>query len=147
MSVLLEGEQNKFLPCLGSEQHAAPCTPHTFHFSPSPDTHAWGTAPGEGAAPIRCAADPHLEVLKLPNPNKGLLHEAGGACLGSTRPVHTARKAGSKAIKCVTIEAHEPGGASLDVNAAPAPTEGTASIELAGGAVQATTAKPEALEP
>jgi len=32
--VLLEGEQNKILPCVGSEQHAAPCTPHAFPFSP-----------------------------------------------------------------------------------------------------------------
>ncbi len=145
--VLLKGEQNKFLPCLGSEQHAAPYTPHIFHFSPLPDTCAQGAAPSEGAASIRCTADPHLEVLKPPNPNEGPLHEAGGACLGSTGPVHTAGKAGSKAIECATVEVHEPGGALLDVNTASAPTEGTASIELAGRTVQATTAKPEALEP
>jgi hypothetical protein len=35
----------------------------------------------------------------------------------------------------------------LDAKAAPAPTEGTASIELAGETEEATTAKPEALEP
>ena len=141
MSILLKGEQNKFLPCLGSEQHATPCTPHTFHFLLLPDTRAWGTASGEGAAPIQYTTDPHLKVLKLPDPNEGPLHEAEGACLGSTG------MAGLKAIECVTVEAHEPEGAFLDANAAPAPTKGTASIKLAGRAVQATTAKPEALEP
>ena len=51
------------------------------------------------------------------------------------------------AIKCVVIEAHELGGMSLDVNGTLAPTKGTASIELAGRAEGATTAKPEVLEP
>jgi|SRR6266851_6361759 len=51
------------------------------------------------------------------------------------------------AVECVVVEAHEPGGTSLDANGALAPTEGTASIELAGRAEGATTAKPEALEP
>ena len=41
----------------------------------------------------------------------------------------------------------EPKLASLEANAVPAPTESTASVELAGGAEEATTAKPEALEP
>jgi hypothetical protein len=50
VSVLLEGEQNKFLPGEGSKQHAAPCTPYPFLFSPSLDTCACGTAPGKGAA-------------------------------------------------------------------------------------------------
>jgi len=53
----------------------------------------------------------------------------------------------AKAIESMVVEAHEPGGASLDANGAPAPTEGTASVELAGRAEGATTAKPEALEP
>ena len=47
-SVLLKGEQNLILPCEGSEQHAAPCTPHPFTFSPSSDTCVCSTAPGEG---------------------------------------------------------------------------------------------------
>ncbi len=34
----------------------------------------------------------------------------------------------------------------MNANPAPAPTEGTASIELAGRAVEATTAEPKALE-
>ena len=68
-------------------------------------------------------------------------------CLGSIGPVHAAGKVGLKAIECATVEAHKPRGASLDINAAPAPTKGTASIKLAGGAVQATTIKPEVLEP
>jgi len=35
----------------------------------------------------------------------------------------------------------------LDVKATPTPTKSTTSIELAGRAVEATTAKPEVLEP
>jgi len=54
---------------------------------------------------------------------------------------------GMMAIKCVVIEAHELGGMSLDVNGTLAPTKGTASVELAGRAERATTAKPEVLEP
>jgi len=61
-SVLLEGEHNLTLPCIGSEQHAPPCTPHSFPFSPLLNTHAHSTAPGEGTASIRHAADPHLKV-------------------------------------------------------------------------------------
>ncbi len=37
-------------------------------------------------------------------------------------------------------------GASLDTNAAPAPTKGTASIKLIGVAEKAATTEPEALE-
>jgi len=85
--------------------------------------------------------------LKLPDPNEGLLHEAGGACLGSTGPVHAAEKAGAEAIERAVIDTDEPGGASLDANAAPAATKGTASVELIGVAKKAAAAKPEALEP
>jgi hypothetical protein len=46
----------------------------------------------------------------------------------------------------VAVDAHEPGGASLDANAAPAPTEGTASVKLIGVAEKAAAAEPEALE-
>jgi len=35
----------------------------------------------------------------------------------------------------------------LDANTAPASTEGTTSIELAGGAAEATTTQPEVLDP
>jgi hypothetical protein len=55
-SVLLEGEQNKRLPCLGCEQYAAPCAPQPFPISPSPplplppETTTRGIAPGKGAA-------------------------------------------------------------------------------------------------
>jgi hypothetical protein len=52
-----------------------------------------------------------------------------------------------EAVERAVIDAHKPGGASLDAKAAPCSTEGTASIELAGGTEEATTAKPEALEP
>ncbi len=70
-SVLLEGEQNTKLPCLGCEQYAAPCAPQPFSFLPSPllpplsNTRAHSITPGEGAAPVRHAADPRLEALML----------------------------------------------------------------------------------
>jgi len=75
---------------------------------------------------------------------KGPLDEAGGVGLG---PAHVARKAGAKAVKHMIIDVHNPGGASLDAKATPAPTKSTTSIKLAGRAVEATTTKPEALEP
>jgi hypothetical protein len=46
----------------------------------------------------------------------------------------------------VAIDMHEPGGASLDANATPAPTEGTASVKLIGVAEKATATEPKALE-
>jgi hypothetical protein len=128
---------------VGSKQYATPCTPHTFHFSPSLDTCARGTAPGEGAAPVR-AVDPHLEVLKPSGLREDPLEEPGGVGLG---PVHAAGKAGTETIERAVIDAHEPGVASLDANTAPVPTEGTASVELFGVAKNAATAEPEALEP
>ena len=72
------------------------------------------------------------------------LEEPGGVGLG---PAHATRKEGAKVIECVAVEAIEPGGASLDANAAPAPTEGTASVKLIGVAEKAAAAEPEALEP
>ena len=92
-----------------------------------------GIAPGEGAAPVLRATEPHLEALKPPGSCEDPLDKAG--CIG-LRPVHAAGKAGAEAVGCAAIEAIEPKGASLDTNTAPAPTESTA-----------TTAKPEALEP
>jgi len=47
----------------------------------------------------------------------------------------------------MVVDLHKPGGASLDTNTLPAPTEGTASIKLIGVAEKATTTEPEALEP
>ena len=97
--------------------------------------------------PVQCAIEPCLEVLKLPCLCEGPPDEAGGVGRG---PVHAAGNTGTirtKAIKRMVIEAHEPGGTSLDTNGTPAPTKGTASVELAGGAEGTTTAKPEALEP
>jgi hypothetical protein len=145
-SVLLEGEQNKFLPCEGSEQHAAPCTPHPHPFSPLRNACARGIAPGEGAAPVRRAADPHLEALTPPHLCEDPPDEAGGVGLG---PVHAAGKAGAVTLDRVVVDAHGPGGASLDADAdtAPTPTEGTASVKLIGVAEKAATAEPEALEP
>jgi hypothetical protein len=109
-SVLLEGEQNTNLPVVGSEQYVAPCAPHPFSFLPLPllpplsDTCTCGIMPGEGAAPVRCAADPCLKVLKPPDRNETPLEEPGGVLLGY---VHTARKAGAKAIEHVVICYHQ----------------------------------------
>ena len=147
-SVLLEGEQNSVLPCVGCEQYAAPCAPQPFSFSPSSllppslDTRARGIAPGERATSVQRAADPRLEALKPPNQTPP--EEPGGAGLGC---IHAAGKAGAKAVERAVVDAHEAGEAPSDANAAPAPTEGTASVEPASGAVEATTARPEALEP
>jgi hypothetical protein len=117
VSVLLEGEQKMVLPCVGSEQHAAPCTPQHFSLFPVPlllGTHAHEIPHGEGAASIRCATDGcHLEPWKPPN------HAVG--------------------------DTDEPGGVSPAMKAAPAPTESTASIELIGAAERAATAEPEVL--
>jgi hypothetical protein len=54
-ALLLERGQNIFLPCVGSEQYASPCTPQTFSFSPPtfppPDSLARDNlSRGEGAA-------------------------------------------------------------------------------------------------
>ena len=62
--------------------------------------------------------------------------------------MYMARKAGVELSNAwVALEAIEPKGVSLDMNAAPAPTESTTSVELASGAEEATTAKPKALVP
>jgi hypothetical protein len=146
-SVLLKGEQNSELPCVGCELYAAPCAPHPFSFSPSlPSslkTAARSTAPGERDACVQHAA-PCLEVLKPPDRNEPPLEEPGGVPLGL---VYVAEKAGGEASKHVAINAREPGGVSLDANGAPAPTEGITSVEPASGAVVATAARPKALEP
>ena len=47
----------------------------------------------------------------------------------------------------VALEVIKLKGALLDVNATPAPTKSTTSVKLAGRAEEATTAKPEVLEP
>ena len=80
--VLLKGEQNKILPCVGSEQHAAPCTPHPFPFSLSLDTHMHGI----GTAPVQRTIDPHLGVLKQPHLCKDPLEEPGGVGLPQACP-------------------------------------------------------------
>jgi len=82
--------------------------------------------------------------LRSPDLIASPLEEPGGVRPG---PVHAAGKAGVEPIECALVEAHEPGGASLDVNIAPVPTKGIAGVEPASGAVEATTARPEALEP
>jgi len=134
-SVLLEGEQNKILPCVGSEQHAAPCTPHPFPFSPSLNTCAHSIAPGKGATPIQHTIDPHLEVLKPPHLCEDPLEEPGGVGL---RPVHVTGKVGAETLGRMAIDAHEPRGVPLDTNPTPAPTEDTTGIKLIGVAKKAT---------
>jgi len=47
----------------------------------------------------------------------------------------------------MSIEAHQPEGASLDMDTAPASTENATSIKLLSVAKIATTTKPEALNP
>src|SRR6266851_4828792 len=89
-------------------------------------------------------ANPHLKSLRPPSLCKEPLDKQEGVGLG---PVHAAGNAGMGDIECVVVDAHEPGGVSLDMNGTPAPTKGTASIKLAGRAVKATTAQPKALDP
>ena len=46
----------------------------------------------------------------------------------------------------LAIDVHKLEGVSLDMNATPAPTEGTASIKLIGVAKKAAAAEPKVLE-
>jgi hypothetical protein len=143
-SVLLKGEQNIKLPFVRSEQYATPCAPQPLSILSLPllplssDTHTRSIAPGKRVA------DPHFEVPESPGLCKDPPDQPGGVGL---RPIHAAGKAGVEASKCARVDTHKPGGVSLDANPTPAPIEGTASVKLAGGAVKATTAQPEALEP
>jgi len=144
-SVLLEGEQNKILPGVGSEQHAAqPAPQNPFPFSLLLDTCTHGIMPGKGDTPVPHATKPHLKALKLPGLCEDPLDKPGGVLL---RHVYIARKVGAKAVKCVSIEVHKPEGAPLDANPALAPTEDTTSVELIGMAKKAATTEPKALEP
>jgi len=88
--------------------------------------------------------NPHLEVPELPGLCKDPPAELGGVGLG---PVHAAGNVGAGVIEHMVFDAHEPGEASLDTNGTPAPTEGTASVKLAGRAVNATATQPEVLDP
>ena len=102
--------------------------------------------PGKGATSIQRAANPHLETLKLLKWNEPPLEEPGGVGL---RPVHVAEKVHVEPIECAVADMHRPGKALLDANiyGTSASAEGTASVELAGGAIKATTAQPKALDP
>ena len=83
-----------------------------------------GIAPGKGDAPMQRTTEPCLEALKLPSLCEDPPDEAGGVGFG---PVHSAGKAGTETLECAVVEAIELVGTSLDVNTAPAPTEGTES--------------------
>ena len=87
-----------------------------------------GILPGEGTASVH-TAEPCLEVWKSSRSCEDPLEEPEGVGLG---PVHAAGKASAEAVDRVVVDAHEPGGASLDANALPAPTEGTASAKFIG---------------
>ena len=102
--------------------------------------------PGKGAVSIQRTADPHLETLKLLKWNEPPLKEPEGVGLG---PVHVAKKAHTEPIECAVANMRRPGKVLLDANiyGTPAPAEGTASVELAGRAIKATTAQPKALDP
>ena len=103
-----------------------------------------GIVPGDGVAPVQHVADPCLESLRPPSLCKEPPDEPGGVGLG---PIHMAGNVGMGVIECMVVDAHEPGGALLGENGTLAPTKGTTSIKLAGGAVKATTTQPEALDP
>jgi len=143
-SVLLKGEQNIKLPCVGCEQYAAPCVPQPLSILSLPllplssNTHARGIVPGEHVA------DPCFKVPESPSLCEDPPDEPGGVGLG---PIHAAEKVGGEPIKCTPVKASKPGRASLDANGTPAPTEGTTNVELEGRAVKATTAQPEVLDP
>jgi hypothetical protein len=141
--VLLKGEQNINSPYVESEQHAASYALQPFAILPSPpvplppETTMHSITPGKGAASEPCAIELCLKPLRLPSLYKEPPDEPGGVGFG---PVHTAGNVGMGIIKHIVVNTHELGGASLDMNGTPAPTEGTASVKLADGAVKTTTA-------
>jgi hypothetical protein len=63
--------------------------------------------------------------------------------LGSYRG--SGKSARSSGHECASVEAHQPWGASLDANAAPASTKGATSIKLLSVAEMAATVKLQAL--
>ena len=142
VSVLLEGEKNTKLPCLGCKQYAAPYASQNFLLL-SFETVAHGIVPGKCAIPVQLA-DPRLEVPELPSLCEDPLVEPEGVGLG---PIHTARKAGVEPIEGMPNKVHKPGGALLGAITTPVPTKGITSVEPASGAVEATTMRPEVLEP
>ncbi len=60
---------------------------------------------------------------------------------------YTVATTDARVVEPLSIHARERGGAQLVAGTAPALAEGTAGIELVGGAERAITVKPEALEP
>jgi hypothetical protein len=80
-STLFEGEKNLTLPCVGSEQHATPCTSQISPLSvvlPLLETSTRDTPPNESAAYERYAEDPNVENLKPHDPVIEELGEVGG---------------------------------------------------------------------
>jgi hypothetical protein len=142
--VLLEEEQNIKSPCEGCEQHATPYTLQILLYLPLLETAVHSIASSKGTTSIQHTAQPHSKVLRPPDLSVSPLEKLGGVLL---RPVYAARKAGVEPIKGVPDEVHKLGGASLDTNTTSVPIKGIASIEPASGAVEATTARPKALEP
>jgi hypothetical protein len=132
------------LPSVKSEQYAAPCTP--LPVDPLlPETLMREILRGEGIAPIRRAANErHFEPLKLPDLVIEDLGEAGGVLSALSDASGVPERLG---LVRAAVGMHEPGGLLSAIKAVPAPTEDTASIELASMADGAVTVKPEALEP
>ena len=58
-----------------------------------------------------------------------------------------AENADAREVEPSSVETHDRGGVLPVVDTEPALADGTAGVELAGGAERATTAKPKALEP
>jgi hypothetical protein len=146
-SVLLEGEQNMILPSVRSEQYATPCTPLPVDPLP-PETLTRETLHGEGAAPVRRAADEHhLAPLKPPDLVIEDLGEAGGV-LPAVSDAHGLPESPKRlGLVRAAVEMHEPGGVLSATSAVPAPTEETAGVKLVGTAERAAAAEPEVLEP
>jgi len=162
---LLEGEQNLFSPCAGSEQYASPCTPQISSSSPSSfpplDTLAReNLLCEEGTATERRATKSRRpKPLKLSNAHEEDLQKAGGvpSVLGDSPAfpevinpfelVCVAEIADAEEVEPPGFDAYKRGGALLVAGAALALTESTTSVEPASKAEKAVAAKPEALVP
>jgi hypothetical protein len=79
-AILLEGEENTFLPCAGREQYASPCIPYNSSFPPSPsDNLTHDLLCGEVTATEQHATGGHRpKTSNPPNPHVKGLEEAGG---------------------------------------------------------------------
>jgi hypothetical protein len=136
-------------------------------FSPSPpvplplDTLARENSPrGESTATEQRAIEdrPCPEPSKPPNPQEDLQEAGGVPSIPGNSPAFpevidpfglaaTAENADAEKVEIPGFDAYKRGGALPVVGATPTPTESTTSVEPAGGAEKAVTAKPEASVP